>query len=155
MALYAAVIAGCQSVLQDTRSTYLAFRLVIYVIALVSTILIAFRSVRVAISRDAPDRNQQTLLSWELHTATLSFGAWGLSQPGSFLYVWLSSPTLSVVVITVTAVTGLLLAAFFAPKLRSPAGDSTDPWHGAESSSMSEPVNRCTVGQGGDNTVFR
>lgn len=71
VALYTAVIAGCQSVLQDTRSSYLAFRVVI-------------------------------------------------SQPGSFLYEWLGSPTLSVVVITVTAVTGFLLAAFFAPKLRSP-----------------------------------
>ena len=120
VALYTAVIAGCQSVLnQDSHSTYLAFRLAIYVIAVVFTLVIAFRSVRPAIKGAAAYRNRQTLKSPELLTATLSFGAWGVSLPGSFLYVWLSSPTLSVVVITITAVAGFVLAEFFAPKLRS------------------------------------
>jgi hypothetical protein len=120
VALYTAIIAGCQSVLnQDGHSAYLAFRLVIYVVALVATISIAFRSVRPAIGGDAAYRSMQTLQSPELLTATLSFAAWGVSLPGSFLYVWLSVPTLSIVVITVTAVTGFVLAAFFAPKLRS------------------------------------
>lgn len=120
VALYTAVIAGCQSVLnQDSHSAYFVFRLVIYVIALVSTISIAFRSVRPAISGNAHSRNMQTLQSPEVLTASLSFAAWGVSLPGSFVYAWLTSPTLSVVVITVTAVAGFLLAAFFAPKLRS------------------------------------
>jgi len=120
VALYTAIIAGCQSVLnQDGHSSYLAFRLVIYLIALVFTISIAFRSVRPAVNGAAGYRNRRTLQSPELLTATLSFGAWGVSLPGSFLYVWLSSPTLSVVVITVTAVAGFVLAEFFAPRLRS------------------------------------
>lgn len=120
VALYTAVIAGCQSVLnQDTHATYLAFRLVIYLIALASTISIAFRSVRPATGGSATNRNRQTLQSPELLTATLSFAAWGVSLPGSFLYAWLTPPTLSVVVITITAVTGFLLADIFAPKLRS------------------------------------
>lgn len=120
VALYTAIIAGCQSVLnQDGHSAYLTFRLVVYLIALLFTIAIAFRAVRPAINGAAGYRNRLTLQSPELLTATLSFGAWGVSLPGSFLYVWLSSPTLSVVVITITAVAGFVLAEFFAPKLRS------------------------------------
>src|SRR5215472_1220249 len=73
VALYTAIIAGCQSVLnQDGHSSYLAFRLVIYLIALVFTISIAFRSVRPAVNGAAGYRNRRTLQSPELLTATLS-----------------------------------------------------------------------------------
>jgi hypothetical protein len=141
VALYTAIIAGCQSVLnQEGHSSYLAYRLVIYVIALVSTTSITFRSVRPAIGGSAAARNRQTLQSPEVLTATLSFGAWGVSLPGSFLYVWLTSPTLSVVVITVAAATGFLLAAFFAPKLRSRAktADTIPPTSSATPSPPTE-----------------
>jgi hypothetical protein len=121
VALYTAIIAGCQSVLnKDPHATYLTFRLIIYLVALLCTVVIAFRAVRAVAGRV-----RQTALSPELLTATLAFAAWGLLLPGSFLYVWLGSPLLSVVVSTVTAATAFLLAVVFAPKLRSTDASAT------------------------------
>jgi hypothetical protein len=123
VALYTAIIAGCQSVLnQDSHSGYLAFRLIVYLVALACTVSIAFSAVRAAAGG-----TRQAVLSTELVTATLAFAAWGLLLPGSFLYVWLSSPLLSVVVITITAVTAFLLATVFAPKLRSKEPSAAGP----------------------------
>jgi hypothetical protein len=122
VALYTAIIAGCQSVLHDyPHSTFFAFRLIIYLIALACTIFLAIRNVTPAIADRAQGRSPavQAARSPEVLTAILAFASWGLVLPGSFLYVWLSAPVLPITVITITAAASFLLAVVFAPRLGS------------------------------------
>jgi hypothetical protein len=115
VALYTAIIAGAQSVLHDDpHATYFAFRLIIYLIALAATVYVAIRNV----AKPAGGKGK-AIRSPEVLTAILAFASWGLVLPGSFLYVWLGTPVLSIVVITITASASFLLAAVFAPRLRS------------------------------------
>src|SRR5215472_1021509 len=80
VALYTAIIAGCQSVLLDyPHATYFAFRLIIYVIALACTIYIAIRNVAPAVAGQA-----EAVRTPEVLTAILAFASWGLVLPGSF-----------------------------------------------------------------------
>jgi hypothetical protein len=123
VALYTAIIAGCQSVLHNyPHATFFAFRLIIYLVALAATIYVAIRNVTPAVGGRA-----QAAWSPEVVTATLAFASWGLVLPGSFLYVWLSGPVLPVVVITITAAASFLLAVVFAPRLRSPDQSTVRP----------------------------
>ena len=137
VALYTAIIASCQSVLnQNAHMTYLPLRLAIYLVGLLCTIVIAYRAVRPAAGEPF-----QTARSPEFLTATLAFTAWGLLLPGSFLYVWLRSPLLSIVVTTITAATAFLLAAVFAPKLRSPEISTAEVTSGGPPMTETAPGN--------------
>lgn len=117
-------VGSCQSVLHDNpHATFFIFRLVIYLVALVCTVFVAIRNVAPAVGGWG-----KATLSPEVLTATLAFASWGLVLPGSFLYVWLNAPVLSIVVITITAVASFLLAVVFAPRLRSMVQVAARPW---------------------------
>jgi hypothetical protein len=123
IALYSAIIAGCQAVLgENPKDTFLTFRVVIYAVALVCTVFVALRNVT-----PATDGWTKAARSPEVLTATMAFAAWGLIFPGSFLFVWISGPVLSIIVITVTAAATFLLAVVFAPRLRSQEQNETRP----------------------------
>ncbi len=115
VALYTAIIAGCEAVLRDDPArTYLEFRVVVYALALACTILVALRQL-------APETGGQVraVRSPEFGTAVLSYAAWGLVLPGSFLYVWLDPEPLSVTVVTITALAAFIVTAVLAPRLRA------------------------------------
>jgi hypothetical protein len=115
IALYTAIIAGCEGVLaEDPEDTYLAFRLVVYLLGFVCTGYAASRTVRPAVGSGWVTR----LKSPEVQTAILAFAAWGLVLPGSFLYVWLSPSLLSITLVTITATSTFLLAVVYTPRLR-------------------------------------
>jgi hypothetical protein len=124
IALYTAIIAGCEGVLaDDPEDTYLAFRVVVYLIGFVCTAYAASRIVKPAMGSGWI----AALRSPEVQTAVLAFAAWGLVLPGSFLYVWLSSSLLSITLVTITATSTFLLAVVYTPQLRqtevrTPAG---------------------------------
>jgi hypothetical protein len=115
IALYTAIIAGCESVLaEDANDTYTPFRVALYLLGLACTAYAAARACR----DNARMSRVEALRSPETLTAMLAFAAWGLVLPGSFLYVWLSPSLLSLTVATTTATATFLLAAVFAPRLR-------------------------------------
>jgi hypothetical protein len=117
IALYTAIIVACEGVLAENAvDTYGPFRLWVYVLGLVCTVVAAVRQVK-----PTTGKVWATLRSPEVQAAVLAFAAWGIVLPGSFIYVWLSSSLLSLTVATTTAIAAFLLAVIFAPLLRRPA----------------------------------
>jgi hypothetical protein len=124
IALYTAIIAGCEGVLAENGdNTYLAFRVGVYLVGFMCTAYAASRTVRPAVG----PRWATLLRSPEVQTAILAFAAWGLVLPGSFLYVWLSPSLLSITLVTVTATSTFLLAVVYAPRLRRKEAHTTPP----------------------------
>lgn len=117
IALYSAVIAGCESA--AGASSYFAFRVGVYIVGVLATAITAGRAVQLVVGN-----LRHTLGSAEVQTAVLSFAAWGLVLPGSFLYVCLHKPALSLVVVTVTATAAFVLGVFYGPQLKQHAGTS-------------------------------
>jgi hypothetical protein len=138
IALYTAIIAGCEAVLaEDAAGGYLPFRVVVYAIGLAGTALAAALQLPPSTSA-APSattsgsrwiagtihrlRRQRILGSPSWLAAVLAFASWGLVLPGSFLYVWLSASLLSLTVVTVTALATFVLAVVLAPRIGRPRG---------------------------------
>jgi hypothetical protein len=117
---YTALIAACETVLaRSPTDTFLPFRLSVYVIGLVATLIAAGVAVRPAVRRWT-----DVLGTPEWWTAVLSFAAWGLVLPGSFLYEWLRPDPLTLTVAAITAVAALVIGIGLTPRLRAkaPAG---------------------------------
>jgi hypothetical protein len=140
IALYTAIIAGCEAVLaEDPAGDYLPFRVVVYALGLACTGLAAALQVPRSPTLPVPGSRGWQRAAWPLAwlrrhrilgspswlTAVLAFGAWGLVLPGSFVYVWLSSALLSLTVVTVTAVSTFLLAVVLAPRVGRPRGSAS------------------------------
>jgi hypothetical protein len=114
IAFYTGVITACEAVLSDRPDrTFAEFRLVVFLVALALTVVLAGRATRTAV-----DGWMAVGRAPEWWTATLSFVAWGLALPGSFLYVWLDRDVLTVTIATVTAGTALILGLGTSPRLR-------------------------------------
>lgn len=113
IAFYTAVIAACQTVVaRDENATYVGFRVTVFAVGLVATAYAAGRAVREVVAKAG-----DVLKTPEWWTAFLSYAAWGLVLPGSFLYVWLDANTLTITVATVTAVAALVIAVGLTPRL--------------------------------------
>jgi hypothetical protein len=122
IALYSAIIAGCQAVLgENPNDAFLTFRVIVYAVALACTALVAIRDVAPATGGWA-----KAARSPEILTTTLAFASWGLIFPGSFLFVLLTGPVLSIFVITTAAATAFLLAVVSAPRLREDELDESE-----------------------------
>lgn len=114
IAFYTGVITACEAVLSDRpERTFAEFRLAVFLVALALTVVLAGRATRTAV-----DGWMAVGRAPEWWTATLSFLAWGLALPGSFLYVWLDRDVLTVTIATVTAGTALVLGLGTSPRLQ-------------------------------------
>ena len=112
---YTAVIAACETVLaRSPADTFLPFRVAVYAIGLVATLVAAGVSVRAAVRRWT-----DVLGTPEWWTAVLSFAAWGLVLPGSFLYEWLRPNPLTLAVAAITATAALVIGVGLTPRLRT------------------------------------
>jgi len=126
IAFYTAVIAACETVLsRGPQDTYLAFRLIVYLIALLATMVAAGVSVRPVVPHPAG-----VLRTPEWWTAVLSFAAWGVAVPGSVLYVWLRPNPLTLTVASITAGAALVIGVGLTPRLRTKAPAAGAPTTG-------------------------
>jgi hypothetical protein len=117
IAFYTAIIAACETVLaHDPRDTYTPFRLAVFLAGFLITAVVVLRQLLPAVH--SPGR---AVLSPEWWVACLSFAAWGVALPGSFLYTWLSANPLTITVATVTAAATLMIGVFLAPSLKNKA----------------------------------
>jgi hypothetical protein len=119
---YTAVIAACQAALSHDAATFTPFRVTIYLIALLLTGYAAARAVLTAVAGWVA-----AVRTAEWWTAVLSFAAWGLALPGSFLYVWLKPDALIITLATITAGATLVITVVLAPRLKQPASVPIGP----------------------------